>query len=162
MPEQITASDVRRLFRYEADGTLHWRHPERNRKRGPLGAKAGHGGRLQVRLRHGHEYVHRLIWVWHHGYWPKDQIDHINGDRLDNRIQNLRELDNAANCQNRRHRGVTFEKRAGKWRARIMVDGRSISLGYYVSEVDALDAYQDAKLRLHESFASGVGASSAA
>lgn len=162
MRQQITPSDVRRLFRYEPDGTLHWRHPRGKQKRGSLGAKAGHGGRLQLHMRHGHEYVHRLVWVWHHGYWPTDQIDHINGDRHDNRIQNLRELGNAENCRNRHHRGVTFEKRAGKWRARIMVDGRSISLGYHATESEAHDAYLEAKLRLHESFATGVGASSAA
>lgn len=60
--------------------------------------------------------------------------------------------------QNRRIRGVTYERRASKWRARIMVDGRSISLGYYATEAEALAEYQRAKLIYHEAYRTGIAA----
>jgi hypothetical protein len=134
-----TAERVRSLFDYLPTGHLVWRKPWRAAMTGiPVGSRAGLAGRLQVEVDGRAHYVHRLIWLWHHGEWPADQIDHINGRNTDNRIENLRVLPNALNVQNRHHRGVTFEKRNSRWRARIMVDGKSISLGYFDTEPEAL------------------------
>lgn len=85
------------------------------------------GGYLKIYVA-GKEYrAHRLAWLYTYGVWPKDQLDHINGDPRDNRISNLREVDNALNRRNQKLRsdnksgtvGVSFDTRSGKWDARV-------------------------------------------
>lgn len=91
--------------------------------------------------------AHRIIWCIQHGYWP-DQIDHINQDKSDNRLMNLRLAtteQNARNCRlsqrNKSGRiGVHWRERAGKWRARIMAEGRYVNLGEFASFEDACAA----------------------
>lgn len=83
--------------------------------------------------------AHRVGWLLHYGFWPKDQIDHINGDRKDNRISNLRDVSNAENSKNHCLRGdntsgvpgVGWCSRKKKWRARIMEGGRETHVGYF-------------------------------
>ena len=103
-------------------------------------------------------YAHRIAWFFHHGNWPADGIDHINGIRDDNRISNLREATSAENHQNRCKRrdnssgylGVSREKSQGKYRAQIRVNGKQINLGYFADKEDAKQAYLDAKANLHQ------------
>lgn len=158
---RLTADALRRMVEYR-DGALWWRCADHHAKRmdKPLGAPAGRSGRLQVQIGGAPYYVHRLIWLYHHGEWPSELVDHINGDPRDNRIENLRCLSNAGNCRNVDRRGVSLDRRkvTRPWRARIMVDGRSVSLGYYDTEDDAMAAYASAKRTLHPEWASGVGA----
>lgn len=155
----LTAERLRQLVAYR-DGALYWRNPTAKQKQGALGAPAGHGGRLQALIDGQAHYVHRLVWVFHHGSWPTGQLDHVNGDKLDNRIENLREVTNAENAQNRRVRGVSFDHRKTErpWRARIMVNGRSTSLGYFDTEREAVARYQQAKLAMHDAYATGIAA----
>lgn len=88
--------------------------------------------------------AHRAIWLLYYREWPSDQIDHINGDRGDNRISNLRVVTNAENGKNQRKskkntsgvQGVSWDKRYGKWIANITVSGRRKYLGSF-SEFDA-------------------------
>ena len=151
----LTASRAAELLRYE-DGHLFWRDPN-GRSPGSLGSPAGRAGRLQVWVDGRAYYVHRLVWLLHHGAWPERQIDHINGNVLDNRIENLRDATPTENSQNRQHRGTSYDSRSGKWRARIMVNGRSTNLGAFQSEADARRAYVTAKLEVHEAWATGRG-----
>ncbi len=78
-----------------------------------------------------------LNWVEHNGCWPTDQIDHINGDRSDDRVENLREATVRENCTNRkRHRngnlvGALFNKRQKQWRTQIRYESRILHLGYF-------------------------------
>lgn len=157
----LTAARLRALVRYESDGSLHWRNPVGTKmKRGPLGAPAGHGGRLQTPIDGKAQYIHRLVWLYHHGEWPDGQLDHIDRDKRNNRIENLRPATNAENLQNRlpSKGGVTLDKRKAMrpWRARIMVDGRCISLGYYDTRTEAEAEYRRAKLVYHPFYAPGA------
>ena len=92
-----------------------------------------------------------------------DRVDHINGNGLDNRKQNLRIVTRSQNAQNSRgkpeHRrsrfkGVSFCKRCRSrpWRALIHIDGKQIHLGYFAHEEDAAHAYQAAAMRHHGEF----------
>ena len=101
--------------------------------------------------------AHRLAWLYVHGKWPADQIDHINGVRDDNRIANLREATHTQNHQNREnspknvsgHPGVSRHKMAGKWRAQISHFGKYRHLGVFDSIEDAVEARKAAKAEYH-------------
>lgn len=101
--------------------------------------------------------AHRVIWAIHNGYWPRNQIDHINGNGLDNRIANLREATASENQQNLPIRkanregfpGVSWHVAGGKWRATIRHKGKHYHLGLFEKITDAADAYRMAKRRLH-------------
>ena len=94
-----------------------------------------------------------------HGHWPDGEVDHINGDKLDNRLENLRVVDRAGNSQNRRkahrdHRscglqGVTWNKQHKRWQAKIMANKVRYHLGYHDDPTIAHQAYLEAKARLH-------------
>lgn len=104
--------------------------------------------------------AHRLAWLYMTGEWPDRDIDHINGDKSDNRIANLRSATKIENKRNRRRntdntsgcKGVSWHKRDQKWYARIMVDGKSKSLGYYKSLQSAHAAYCAASQKYHGEF----------
>lgn len=102
-----------------------------------------HGGIL------GKMYLsHRVIWAMTYSTWPKDQIDHINGVKTDNRIINLRVVNNQDNQKNisipitnsSGTVGVSFDRKSSKWSAYIQVDGRTRHLGHYADINDAIEA----------------------
>ena len=98
----------------------------------PLGSRTSNG---YVKICLGKKFrprAHHVVWMWAHGYWPKAEIDHINGNRDDNRIANLREATVTQNRTNRRiqsnnkcgHKWVSSHQ--GKFRAEIRKNGRRI------------------------------------
>ncbi len=109
--------------------------------------------------------AHRLAWLYVHGSMPLNEIDHINGNRSDNRIANLRDVVRSKNNMNRpRHRtnaagikGVSFNKRSKKWVAQIQHQGRKIGLGYFLSKEEAAIAYLNASSQMFGEFARANG-----
>ena len=101
--------------------------------------------------------AHRLAWLYVYGRWPTKQIDHINRNRLDNRIVNLREATDAENRQNMSLsvtnksgvKGVSWDKQRKKWYAKITHNYKQISLGMFDDIKDAANAYAEEKQRLH-------------
>lgn len=95
--------------------------------------------------------IARLVWLWHHNEWPTYGVDHINRDRLDDRIENLRDVPNDQNSRNRSrqsnntsgHTGVRFNKHAGKYVARVTVNGIEIHLGLFSSLEEAVSARKE-------------------
>lgn len=104
---------------------------------------------IRITIENVNYSAHRLAWFYVYGVWPKGQIDHINGDKSDNKIINLREASNSQNNQNKKVRkdsstgikGVSFDKRKNKYRAAIKVDGAQISLGSFKTPEEAHAAY---------------------
>ena len=100
--------------------------------------------------------AHVVIWAYCHGEWPNGEIDHIDGNRGNNRIENLRCVDKSTNQRNASLRvdntsgqvGVYFNKASGRWRARINHNGRRVFLGSFVSFEDAVTARKDAEAEL--------------
>ncbi len=109
------------------------------------------------------EFMHRAVMrrVMGRDLLSSEFIDHINGDGLDNRRENLRLASHTENNQNRRinrnntsgYKGVYWNKNEGKWRARIMAHGKRHVLGQFVSIIDAAKAYNDAALKYYGEFA---------
>lgn len=83
--------------------------------------------------------LHRLAWFMVHGVMPEGEIDHINGDRQDNRLSNLRDVCRSENCRNAAKRkdntsgvsGVYWDKRLGAWRASVRADGARHYVGVF-------------------------------
>ena len=92
--------------------------------------------------------AHRVIWALVNGTWPESEIDHINHDRSDNRIANLRLASRGENARNQGQNrnntsgasGVYFVKRRSKWLARVVCDGVSVYEGYFHTRDDAITA----------------------
>lgn len=150
------------LLSYDALTGVFTRRVDRsNRKAGETAGSLHPDGYLQVAI-DGRRYLcHRLAWLYEKCVWPEHEIDHINGDRADNRIANLRDVTKAVNQQNLKDAprgknsdaplGVTkYSRRAGVWRAQICVDGKQFHIGYFLSQEAAHAAYINAKRRLHE------------
>jgi hypothetical protein len=104
--------------------------------------------------------AHRLAWALFHGADPSGEIDHINGDKDDNRIANLRLADRSQNNRNSRRargkqypKGVWREKDSGRFRAQIRHSGRQHYLGAFDSPEEAHAAYRDAAEKFHGEFA---------
>jgi hypothetical protein len=93
---------------------------------------------------------HRLAWYLHYGQLPKNHIDHIDGDRLNNRISNLRDVTQQQNnWNNTAAKGYSLYKKTSKYKARILINGNDIHLGYFNTEQEARKAYLKAKEKHH-------------
>lgn len=176
MPKSLPSPELlRKLLRYEPDtGKLFWRERtpdmfEGNKVRAELGcarwngknagkqAFTANGSRgYKVGAVFGTMYLaHRVIWAIFYGHWPKDQIDHINGDRTDNRIENLRDVSLAENRKNMKipsHNssgiiGVHWHRAASKWTAQIKVDGCTKHLGLFEGINEAIAARKAAEVK---------------
>lgn len=114
-------------------------------------------GYLRVKIDYKEYYLHRLAWLFVYGEIPKSQIDHINGNKSDNRICNLRIATNSQNSMNKPisaantsgHKGVSFNRIAGLWQAYAQKDGKRYSGGYHKTVDAASAAAFELRGRLH-------------
>jgi len=98
--------------------------------------------------------AHRFIWVMVHGDLASDDVDHINGDRSDNRLSNLRRVTRTENLRNRKSSnvgknevcGVSYAAKHNKYRAYVGVDGKQVHLGWFDDMADAVAARQNANI----------------
>ena len=130
----------------------------------PIGTPAQDGSTKTTIYKTGKRYnysVHRLIFLYHFGHLP-ETIDHINGIRTDNRIENLRAATYSENNRNRpvskystsQCKGVHYNRRNTKpWNVRIRIDGKMRSLGYYHTIEEANVVYQAAAEKYYGEFA---------
>lgn len=147
-----TVDRLRELLKYEPEtGGLFWLSTGEVAMTGKVGSYLG-GYVDCVRVR-----AHRVAWCLHYGFEPPDFIDHINGDKKDNRISNLRLATKSQNEINKpkkagtssKYKGVTWHKARGKWLAHLNVNGKYKYLGYYSIEIDAKYAYDKAAEEFH-------------
>ena len=128
---------------------------EYNPKTGQVSRKVGHkDGNGYVKIGHKGKpiYAHRIAWELYYGTPPKYTIDHINGDRSDNRIENLRDVPIEDNFRNRKKKpkylpGVSYFPKCKKYRARITINKKVVCLGLFNTEEDAHREYIKAKIR---------------
>lgn len=155
MNELPSAELVRKMFDYDPDtGLFTWKkypYVSHTNAGKIVGNKTQHGYR-RVGISGRYYFSHRLIWVHHHGSDPNGIIDHINGDRSDNRISNLRAVDYTLNSINQKmqsnnksgFKNVHLEH--GKWTARIKFKGVIHSLGYFQSAAEAWEVARAKRL----------------
>lgn len=104
--------------------------------------------------------AHRLAWLYVYGRFPEKYIDHINGQRNDNRISNLRDVDMTTNMQNIRKSmssnktcgllGASKETNRNAFKAQIQINGKKITIGYYKTPQEAHQAYLVKKRETHQ------------
>lgn len=116
---------IQELFFYK-DGNLYWKiSPSRSM---PAGKKAGtlmQDGYIAIRYKQKGYKAHRLIWLYHNGGFEKETIDHINGNRSDNRIENLRQATQKENAQHKtKSKGYHLCKKNNKYQAQVEVNGK--------------------------------------
>ena len=138
---ELTAEYLRSVLDYDPATGIFTRKVStaRSVKVGDIAGSPTGLGYLLISVRSRLHLAHRLAWLYVYGSWPKDQIDHINRIRTDNRIANLREVSHKQNNQNRSkpsnntsgHPGVSWYKPYNKWRAQITHNYKHIHLGYF-------------------------------
>jgi hypothetical protein len=140
-------------FRYE-DGQLFW---IRSRKGCSLLKPAGFrkpDGYIQIGVDYKYHYAHRIIFEMFNYEIPEGmQVDHIDRNRLNNRLENLRLATNQENQRNKYAKGFTWNKRFNAFQAQIMVNKKNKNLGYYKTQEEARAAYLTARSKLFGEFA---------
>jgi hypothetical protein len=155
-----SVDEVRSILRYEPKtGKLYWlERPQsmftrerfckawNTRYAGQEAFTAPRQGYLAGQIFNKRLLSHRVIWALIHGEWPPEFIDHIDGNPLNNRIENLRAVSHSENCKNARKSkrnssgviGVSWNSRNKRWVAYISTDGRRKSLGYFKQKQEAI------------------------
>lgn len=154
--KQLTATQLQELLAYDPNtGVFTWRVNRTKVRAGDTAGTINGPGYCCITIFRRMYLAHRLAWLYMHGTWPSGQIDHRNGVRTDNRVENLRNVLPAANAQNQRHPqgdnpflGVSWVSKGSRWIARIRIDGKQRYLGCFTTAEAARDAYTTAK-RVH-------------
>lgn len=156
----LTQARLKELLQYHPETGYFTRKSTRGGKLiGSIAGTHDTHGHLQIKIDKQLYLAHRLAWLYIHGSMPKYQVDHINGLRDDNRLNNLREASLQQNTQNQINArsnnstgflGVSFHKPNSLYRAQICHNGKVLHLGYHVTAELAHDAYLVAKRKLHE------------
>lgn len=148
---------LREALTYDSEtGHFTWNVLRPNAGIGTVAGSVGSTGYLIICLKNVRYCAHRLAWFYVHGVWPTRDIDHINHDRLDNRISNLRELSRRGNMQNqiRAHANngtgaLGVRPHGQRFVARIKIDGKQKHIGVFASVEAASKAYIQAKRKFH-------------
>ena len=154
----LTAERLRALLSFDVDnGAFTRKIAFPGYRAGTIAGSVDHYGYITIMVDGKHYKAHRLAWLYEHGEWPIPEVDHIDGDKLNNRISNLRVSSSRMNAENKRAAkrtnklgvlGVSLKH--GKFLAQIQVKGVKVHLGYFRTQELAQIAYLQAKRENHE------------
>ncbi len=162
----LTQSRLKELLRYLPTlGIFLWQETGKGRRRNHIAGGMNTDGYIAIRIGGRTYKAHRLAWLYVHGAWPAEEIDHLNHVRHDNRLVNLREATRRDNGRNQSLfttntsgvPGVRYKVQQKAWQADIKVDGRHLHLGYFPSKSEAIAARKAAEKK--HNFHSNHGAS---
>lgn len=160
----ITQQELKQYLSYNKDtGIFTWINLTKKSKAkiGNIAGSKNNNGYISIKINQKRYVAHRLAWFYVYGVFPKDQLDHINRNKADNRIANLRECNNSQNAQNRTnpistnksgYLGVFSNRNSKKnpYAAGIQINNKNYHLGSFSNPLDAHKAYLEAKKKLHE------------
>jgi len=145
----LTQTELKRLLTYNPlTGRFIWRKISGNiKKDGSAGSKACYGY-MQIKINRKVYKMHRLVWLYMTGDWPKGEIDHVNQIKTDNRWANLRDIPSSENKKNKPIyknnksgvTGVIWSKGNNKWMAYVKTNKKRIYLGYFIDKFEAICA----------------------
>jgi len=147
----ITQSELKDIIWYNQDtGIFTWKIVSNHRfKAGSIAGNINKYGYINIGYRRTYYKAHKLAWLYVYGFLP-EVLDHINGNKIDNRIENLRIVSKRQNSQNAKcHRngkliGACKTGKGRPWRSQIYVNGKTKSLGVFDTELEAAEAYANA------------------
>ena len=160
--KEITQQQIRSLFNYK-EGNLYWKNVKPNRmvkngdKAGSLNKITGY---YTISINNKAHLTHRLIYLYHHEFLPKF-LDHIDRNRSNNKIENLREVTLSQNNRNSKpsknslseYKGVSWDKKINKWIAQIKYQNKNIGLGSFDNEIEAALTYNTKATELFKEYA---------
>ena len=153
----ITLLGAKSLFNYNSDTGILTYAKTGHRRFGKVVGIKDKEGYIRISVSGIQYKVHRIIWLMAYGVWPKNEIDHINGIRDDNRLSNLRGATRLQNARNRKSsyamKGITFYRDKQKFAGRIRYENKVIHLGYFDCPAAAHFAYIVAATKYHGEFA---------
>ncbi|HGK4602813.1 HNH endonuclease [Yersinia enterocolitica] len=163
MKSKVSHAELKRLLHYSPETGVFTRLISWQRQY-PVGSIAGwkdKDGYLKIMVHRIAYQAHRLAWFYVHGVWPSGTIDHVDMDKANNKISNLRDSTFTSNMHNRGKnktntsgfKGVTWNKKSAKWQASINAKNKWRYLGLFKSKEDAARAYDDAAMEFHGEFA---------
>jgi len=153
----LTQERVKELFDYHEDGHLIWKETRSVIKKGDIAGYKSKSGYIQVGIDSKLYYVHRIIFLWHHGYIPENGVDHDDRVKDHNWIDNLFEASKQCNARNSKIgknnksgvTGVYYSKDKDKWVSGIKVNGKTIHLGCYDNFDDAVKARYQGEVEIN-------------
>lgn len=145
----LSQLDLKKILHYSAEtGVFIWINAYHKSRIGNVAGTIMKNGYSYICINKSSFRAHRLAWLYVFGMWPEQHIDHINGDKSDNRIENLREVSNSENMMNQGisvrnksgHLGITWSESRKRWCVGLKVDGKSKNVGRFLSLFDAISA----------------------
>jgi hypothetical protein len=160
----MTQDEIKQVIHYDVQtGVFRWRFSGKSHagKKKPWSIAGTHHnkGYIEIAINRKRYLAHRLAWMYVYGEWPNQFIDHKNGNPLDNRIENLRDVSHKTNCENKRtigtkntsgYLGAGWREDRKKWRGVITVNRKQKFLGFFDTAELAHQAYLNAKREFHE------------
>ena len=138
-------------------GVFTWIKQKANKIK--VGSIAGHKnkkGYIRIRFQNKFYLAHRLAWLYVYKQFPTKDLDHINRNKEDNRLSNLRETSKIENSHNRDSKGYCFHKAANKWMSQITTNRIVRYLGLFNTKEEAREAYLKAKREHHLTWSENV------
>ena len=158
----ITYKELTDILNYDPDsGIFTWRYTRSSRAvKNSVAGTLTPDGYISININRHIYRAHRLAWLYCFQEWPLHFIDHINGIRNDNRLDNLREatkLENSYNTKAHKDsstgvKGVFFNKANNNYRAQIRYKGQKLSLGSFKTVEEASEAYNTKAMEIHGEF----------
>ena len=156
--DDVTAllDEMKQYLSYDPEtGDFTWIKTQGTSKTGKIAGSLHGNGYIIISFNSNGYRTHRLAWLFTHGKWPNNFIDHVDGNRSNNKINNLRDVTDQENKFNIKkvnaksgYRGA-YKTKCGKWEAKISLNGKLIHLGTFDTSELANEAYQAAKLKYH-------------
>jgi len=143
MKNKLPLDYLKTVLNYDpVAGAIAWKtRPSKKIRQGDVAGYVNYQKYCAVKI-NGKTYpTHRIIWAFEHGIWPKASLQHIDGNKLNNHISNLKEFvkiqHQKPTDRTGRLPGTTFHKKTGKWQAAITINGQQKYLGLFLTELEA-------------------------